>query len=219
LWIDDLKERDGDIVWTQRLKDPTHAKATSGQKTTWHSRARRVEFAIRRAAQENIPIRVIVVDGDKRSPSDRESKASRVKRRLLDSAEWSVLSYDQTSGLTTLKRGIRGGGFSDQFTEDFQGSDVVERVDKTGKAFVRNPEVRRIALERAGGRCEHCGQVGFRMNNGTVFLETHHIVPLSEGGPDTTDNVAAICPNHHREAHYGAKRDSIRKVLRELRDR
>ena len=51
---------------------------------------------------------------------------------------------------------------------------------------------------------------------GEVFLETHHIVPLSEGGADSVKNAAAVCPNHHREAHYGASAAVIRDFLLEV---
>ncbi|MFC1652495.1 HNH endonuclease [Planctomycetota bacterium] len=40
-----------------------------------------------------------------------------------------------------------------------------------------------------------------------LFLEVHHLFRLADDGPDIPDNVAAICPNCHRELHYGADRD------------
>ncbi|WP_407646473.1 HNH endonuclease [Henriciella aquimarina] len=41
------------------------------------------------------------------------------------------------------------------------------------------------------------------MPSGALYLETHHIQPLAEGGADTLTNVIALCPNDHRKAHYG----------------
>jgi 5-methylcytosine-specific restriction protein A len=32
---------------------------------------------------------------------------------------------------------------------------------------------------------------------------------LADGGPDKPENVAAICPNCHSEAHYGVNRNQI----------
>jgi 5-methylcytosine-specific restriction protein A len=40
-------------------------------------------------------------------------------------------------------------------------------------------------------------------------LETHHVVPLSENGPDHPANVVAICPKDHRRAHYAVDREEI----------
>ncbi|WP_374708978.1 HNH endonuclease [Pacificitalea manganoxidans] len=34
-----------------------------------------------------------------------------------------------------------------------------------------------------------------------------------EGGPDTTDNVAACCPNCHRQLHHDPARNSLRNRL------
>lgn len=47
-----------------------------------------------------------------------------------------------------------------------------------------------------------------------IYLETHHVQPLSEGGTDSEDNVAALCPNDHRKAHYSAEAAEIREHLR-----
>jgi 5-methylcytosine-specific restriction protein A len=49
--------------------------------------------------------------------------------------------------------------------------------------------------------------------NGLPFLEVHHIFRLADDGPDLPQNVAAICPNCHREAHYGERRDEIKDDL------
>jgi 5-methylcytosine-specific restriction protein A len=45
-----------------------------------------------------------------------------------------------------------------------------------------------------------------------------NIISLADQGPDTVQNVIALCPEHHREAHYGARRyemetEMIEKLL------
>jgi 5-methylcytosine-specific restriction protein A len=71
--------------------------------------------------------------------------------------------------------------------------------------YERNPDVVAEALERANGACEKCGAAApfNRKSNGTPYLEVHHIIPLSETGKDTIGNVKALCPNCHRELHFG----------------
>lgn len=76
--------------------------------------------------------------------------------------------------------------------------------------FLRDVAVRSAALSRAGGRCEYCKAPGFKTASGTVYLETHHVEPLSEGGADGLSNVIALCANHHREAHHGNNRAALR---------
>ncbi len=46
-------------------------------------------------------------------------------------------------------------------------------------------------------------------------VEIHHIVPQEEGGPDTEDNAAPLCPSCHET--YGANPQK-RKFVREARD-
>lgn len=62
---------------------------------------------------------------------------------------------------------------------------------------------------RAGGLCELCNEPGFVTAAGSIYLETHHVVPLANNGLDHPSNAAAICPQDHRRAHYAAERDEI----------
>lgn len=78
-----------------------------------------------------------------------------------------------------------------------------------GTVYIRDAVVRRAALVRAGGRCQLCGESGFRTASGKLYLETHHIVPLSEGGADTLANVVALCATDHRRAHFDADQGSL----------
>jgi hypothetical protein len=73
---------------------------------------------------------------------------------------------------------------------------------RTGKTYYRDPKVREAVLELAGGHCERCGQEGFLTVAGNRYLETHHVVGVADRGPDTMDNVIAVCPNCHRQAHF-----------------
>ncbi|MDM8350602.1 HNH endonuclease signature motif containing protein [Pseudomonas sp. sp1636] len=71
--------------------------------------------------------------------------------------------------------------------------------------YERNPDVVAEVLYRAEENCEKCfKRAPFnRKSDGSPYLEVHHKVPLARGGDDTVENAIAICPNCHREAHYG----------------
>lgn len=75
----------------------------------------------------------------------------------------------------------------------------------TAKQIERNPYVVRRVLDLAKGICNRCQKLGpfIRKTDGTRFLEVHHIKPLSEKGDDLVSNCEALCPNCHREAHFG----------------
>jgi len=73
------------------------------------------------------------------------------------------------------------------------------------RGFRRNANVIIVVLKRANGICERCKKNApfHRKSDGTPFLEVHHRTPLADGGEDTIENAVALCPNCHREAHYG----------------
>lgn len=72
----------------------------------------------------------------------------------------------------------------------------------------RDEQVSLWVKDAADGKCESCGNsTVFIDMNDKVFLEVHHIKGLSEGGSDTVANTVAICPNCHREFHYGKMKD------------
>lgn len=68
---------------------------------------------------------------------------------------------------------------------------------------------------RANGYCEGCENPApfIRPSDGTPYLEVHHIVPLAEDGEDTVENAIALCPNCHREVHFGSKKEQLRTKL------
>lgn len=88
---------------------------------------------------------------------------------------------------------------------DYQniGNDDPEYQKRMSGSYVRDQRVRNQVLERAGGKCEYCRETAFIGKNNRSFLEAHHIISLSEQGVDKVSNVIALCPNHHREAHFG----------------
>lgn len=94
------------------------------------------------------------------------------------------------------------------------GSQVPPRVEVASIRFLRDPNVIAWVLEIAGGTCEVCkAPAPFRGPDGDPYLEIHHVRPLSEGGPDTTDNVVAGCPNCHRRLHHAVDRNVLRHAL------
>lgn len=75
----------------------------------------------------------------------------------------------------------------------------------TTTTYQRNADVVAEVLERANGICERCGAVApfVRASDGMPYLEVHHKVRLADGGEDTVENATAVCPNCHRELHFG----------------
>lgn len=89
------------------------------------------------------------------------------------------------------------------------GRDLGERVSTLRSHVQRDPRVRLAVLERARYRCERCAES--RTFRG--FLDVHHV--LGAEVSDRVYNCVALCPNCHREAHYGENRDELNTQLLE----
>ncbi len=82
---------------------------------------------------------------------------------------------------------------------------IPKQVIVVSLGFVRNADVIAEALARSAGICEACNKPApfNRKSDGTPYLEVHHKLPLAQGGEDSIANAVAICPNCHRQAHFG----------------
>ncbi len=205
LWYDELTREDG--VFERRINLDAHVKAE--RNANRKARRARLQAALLHASKAQLPIRVILVDGTR---GEQGKTTAKVKARLLDLAPWAVVDI-RGDGEILLRRGVPAAPAVDQFSIGELGSDEPARRAVSGSTIVRDGSVREAVLDRALGLCEYCKAPGFRTSGGHIYLETHHVVPLSEGGHDRVSNVIALCPNDHRKAHHGAKRDEIRALL------
>jgi len=93
------------------------------------------------------------------------------------------------------------------------GSAMPSKTQSSSSRYQRDDKVRRFVIEQAKGVCEYCGELGFLLPDGSHYLEAHHIISLAKQGPDTVNNVIALCPSDHREAHYGAKAEAMENEM------
>lgn len=225
-----------DTLIKQLEKDPKNRNRTI--KDPRINRAQHFSTTVQLAAMNTTPVRVVIVTGPvrEREAEDERAKHDRATGRQLDDQPWFVESFEE-DGAFLLVRGnpnslsivaetadveeipmqLEIGMVSvppvvDQFATN-------ERPDTyiyNGMQRYRDPSVRRRVLERSGGVCELTEVPGFPMANGGVYLETHHILPLSEGGPDTVENVIALTADAHRQVHFGIDRDDLRARCLEI---
>lgn len=94
-----------------------------------------------------------------------------------------------------------------------------EKTYRMSASYSRDPKIRSFVINRAKGHCEYCGEQGFLMSDGkSHYVEAHHIIALADEGKDTVENVIALCPKHHREAHFGANRSTLEtEMARQLK--
>lgn len=89
----------------------------------------------------------------------------------------------------------------------------------SARTYERDPLVIAIAQARASHKCEirDCPHPAFVTPRGHYYSEVHHIVPLAKGGEDTIQNVACLCPAHHKEIHLGTRAAELTEQLKEVR--
>ncbi|MRT40084.1 HNH endonuclease [Enterobacteriaceae bacterium RIT702] len=83
------------------------------------------------------------------------------------------------------------------------GCDKPEKIYKQAAVYLRDPLVVAWILRNSEGNCDCCGEAApFYKKGNLPYLEVHHVIPLSEGGSDVTENCVALCPNCHRAMHF-----------------
>lgn len=90
------------------------------------------------------------------------------------------------------------------------GSSSPSQVSSSSTVYVRDPAVKAWVLKQAAGICECCNQQApFNGSDGMPYLEVHHVRRLADHGGDMVSNAVAVCPNCHRELHYGGQSKSL----------
>lgn len=77
-----------------------------------------------------------------------------------------------------------------------------DRVSAIIEKFKRNSSVACLKKKLFDFKCQVCGFT-FTKKDGTCYIEAAHIIPFKDGGPDISDNIAVLCPNHHKMLDEG----------------
>lgn len=100
------------------------------------------------------------------------------------------------------------------------GSKNVAKRNVTVTEFDRNTYVIEYTKRRAAGICELCeNPAPFINKNKEPYLEVHHIDWLANGGEDTIENTAALCPNCHKKMHVVDQKkdiDKLKQIVKEF---
>jgi 5-methylcytosine-specific restriction protein A len=97
--------------------------------------------------------------------------------------------------------------------QDSNGLSPERRQSLVRQVFQRNRALVVALRDRYSGRCQVCAWDPRRLYNADA-CEGHHIQWLSRGGPDNEQNLALLCPNHHRLIHaLDAPLDYVEKAF------
>lgn len=139
--------------------------------------------------------------------------------RLIDahSFVW-IVHEDKFINRKTSEDDIRK---TEQFSEDLLQQIVTgntKRTERTVYTYTRSAEVVKAVKARAKGICQLCKKAApFLDSKGLPYLEVHHVIWLSRGGKDDTNNAAALCPNCHKKMHIVDDRYDVMLLLNLLK--
>jgi len=216
LWHRSLKEENGKVFYRRKPRAYGSDRDTPGA-SVWNRRDADFGKNVELAYRQQLPINVIVVEGEQRKPSG--DKASVVKARRLDRHPWAVTEYDYATGECLLERGkkpvLPAVDASDLELSWFEG--------KWKRAFVyhrrREAKARREKIQEAlranGGKliCEvqDCG-FDFAKQYGVLgdgYAQVHHLLPLGKSPKDgrltRLNDLAIVCANCHVMIHAGGQ--------------
>ena len=91
------------------------------------------------------------------------------------------------------------------------------RIERKNQLVWRDLQIVHRLKEKYNCRCQICGY-SFQKNNGDYYCEAHHIVPVSENGSQSPDNVIILCANHHRMFHYASESIVVGSLIDGVRE-
>ena len=96
-------------------------------------------------------------------------------------------------------------------------SETPERREYLVETYVRTVKWARRARDVFGEYCllDGCRNT-FLRNDGTRYIEVHHIVPLYRHGENALHNLSTLCAHHHKMAHFADTRTTKKMESRLL---
>ncbi len=155
-------------------------------------------------------------------PGNKNVEA-KVRQQLQFLRDESLITFVDNSGHYTL-RGI------EMLKSEIQETKTIDLTKETPekREYIIETYVRRVAWARKaqeifGEFClfKKCENTFFR-EDGSRYIEVHHIIPLCNGGEDGIWNLSVLCAHHHRMAHFGnanTKNDMEKYLLNEAKAR
>jgi predicted HNH restriction endonuclease len=139
-----------------------------------------------------------------------------VRRILQELKTAGLLQFVDNSGTYTLKT-------NETLKDEVEDEKIAEiqlsspnKKEYLIETYARNRGWVKQAKEVLGCYClyKKCDNT-FTKDNGELYIEVHHIVPLCDGGEDGIWNLSVLCAHHHRMAHFadGKTRIEIENFL------
>jgi len=135
-------------------------------------------------------------------PNNQNIEA-KIRQQLQFLRDENKITFLDNSGHYTL----RGIDLLEKETEETKSIDISretpEKREYLIETYVRKVAWANMAKMKFGELCmyQKCSNTFFR-EDGSRYIEVHHIIPLFKGGEDGIWNLAVLCSHHHRMAHF-----------------
>ena len=142
---------------------------------------------------------------DSPNPSWRNSIRKISDEAFIEILKLANIDPDIDESTSHLESGINALDILRDLNTRYADIQSEKRAKKIKNLLDRGSSVTKALKSLLGAKCQICGWEGFEKKSGEDFIEAHHIVQLSERkkGSLCTENIILICPNCHREVHYG----------------
>ena len=104
---------------------------------------------------------------------------------------------------------VDSNNFVDFLAKYYQLLEENTELKKRREQLKRNPAIAAYTKQRANYTCDLCENTYLDES----FFDSHHLIPLKDGGPDQIYNTVCLCPNCHRIAHSTGFRDNEMYLL------
>lgn len=127
----------------------------------------------------------------------------KIRQQLQFLREDDFLSFADNRGTYTLKQPII---LKDEVAEEavpFIHTQEANKREYLIEVHSRNRNIIQKAKDQFGCFCLHpqCTN-SFKKDDGTPYIEIHHIIPLFKEGEDALWNLIPVCAHHHKMAHF-----------------
>lgn len=135
-------------------------------------------------------------------PNNKHIEA-KIRQQLQFLRDGNLISFLDNSGHYTLRSiDLLKSEAEETKTIDLT-RETPEKREYLVEVYVRNVAWAKKARETFGDFCiyKNCKNT-FLREDGTRYIEVHHIIPLCKGGEEGLWNLCVLCAHHHRMAHY-----------------
>jgi 5-methylcytosine-specific restriction enzyme A len=224
LWHSDLKYLEGQILY-HRLTDLPE-RIGPGE-PVWRRRDTEFGIKLELAYRQQLPVRVVILEGVPYDVDRGHTEASEVEARLLDPISWAVTKYNYVSRNCTLVRGAKpvvpAVDASDFELAWFEGEARRHFIlHRRREGAARREKIKEVLARNGGSLTCEVPRCGFDFSSkygrlGEGYAHVHHLKPLKfapkEGRKTILSDLAIVCPNCHAMIHLGGQCRDIANLI------